>query len=267
MRRRKLLRVSLLTMEPKNTMARKKNTVTVQNSQKLPYIRAKHPDQQNFIDDLKNSDIHVCINNSLAGSGKTAIAIGIGLHGLLTGKYERIILSRPIIEAGKQLGFLPGSAFEKQEPYLQPFFDEIIRHTSKEDLAKFLENGENRFGKDEIIICPTNFMRGRTFNNSYMILDEAQSCTREELLLFTTRLGNNSKAVIIGDESQSDLFTNEYYFNKRKFDKKYEEEMAFSWFMDKIDGCEGVSITEFSSDCVVRNPVIGTILKYMKIEK
>jgi len=249
-------------------MARKKlSKEIVAHNEKLPYIKAKHPDQQLFIDDLKDDSLPICINNSLAGSGKTYISIGLGLLGLKSGKYNRLIISRPMVETGKSMGFLPGLLEEKIDPYLQPMFDEMRNFITSDDIKQFILNGKNRNGSQELIICPLNFMRGRNFHDSYMILDEASSCTREELLLFVTRIGNNSKAVIIGDTAQSDLFTNDYYFNKRKFDKQYEEKQAFEWFMDKIDGCEGVSITEFGIECVVRNPIIGKVLKHMNLEK
>lgn len=251
-------------LEP-TTMSRKRKDLIAHN-EKLPYIKAKNEQQQLFINDLTDEKLSLVISDGCAGTGKTYLAVAAGLIGLKTGKYKRLIITRPLVEAGKSMGYLPGSADEKIDPYLQPMFDEMRNFVSTDEIREFINNGKNRVGEKEIIICPLNFMRGRNFHDAFMILDEGSSANREELMLFITRIGNNSKAVIIGDSHQSDLYTTEYYFNKRKFNPEYKETMAFEWLMDKIDGCEGVSIVVFDVDCVVRNPVIGTILKYMKLE-
>ena len=152
--------------------------------------------QKNYIRALKESDI--VISAGPAGTGKTFLAVAVGLTMLLEKKIERIILSRPAVEAGERLGFLPGDMREKVDPYLRPLYDSLYDLLDFEKIQKKIEVGD-------IEIAPLAFMRGRTLKNSFAILDEAQNATDTQIKMFLTRIGENSKIVINGDPSQIDL--------------------------------------------------------------
>ena len=140
----------------------------------------------------------IIISAGPAGTGKTFLAVAVGLTMLLEKKIERIILSRPAVEAGERLGFLPGDMKEKVDPYLRPLYDSLYDLFHFEKIQRMIEIGD-------IEIAPLAFMRGRTLNNAFMILDEAQNATKTQMKMFLTRLGNNSKAIITGDITQIDL--------------------------------------------------------------
>jgi Phosphate starvation-inducible protein PhoH, predicted ATPase len=152
--------------------------------------------QKNYVRALKESDI--IISAGPAGTGKTFLAVAVGLTMLLDKKIERIILSRPAVEAGERLGFLPGDMREKVDPYLRPLYDSLYDLLDYEKIQKKIEVGD-------IEIAPIAFMRGRTLKNSFAILDEAQNATDTQIKMFLTRIGENSKIVINGDPSQIDL--------------------------------------------------------------
>jgi phosphate starvation-inducible PhoH-like protein len=152
--------------------------------------------QQEYADAIKNSDIVFGIGP--AGTGKTYLAMAMAVAALNSGRVRRIILTRPALEAGESLGFLPGDVNEKLSPYLRPLYDALYDMMEAERIEKFLEMGI-------IEVAPLAYMRGRTLNDAFIILDEAQNCTAEQLKMFLTRLGFDSKAVITGDMTQSDL--------------------------------------------------------------
>jgi len=194
--------------------------------------------QKNYVRALKESDI--VISTGPAGTGKTFLAVAVGLTMLLEKKIERIILSRPAVEAGERLGFLPGDMREKVDPYLRPLYDSLYDLLDFEKIQKKIEIGD-------IEIAPLAFMRGRTLKNSFAILDEAQNATDTQIKMFLTRIGENSKIVINGDPSQIDLPNkNLSGLNRSK----------------KILGnLSEISIIDFDHTDVVRHPLVSKIVK------
>ena len=194
--------------------------------------------QKNYVRALRESDI--VISAGPAGTGKTFLAVAVGLTMLLEKKIERIILSRPAVEAGERLGFLPGDMREKVDPYLRPLYDALYDLLDFEKIQKKKEIGD-------IEIAPFAFMRGRTLKNSFAILDEAQNATDTQIKMFLTRIGENSKIVINGDPSQIDLPNkNLSGLNRSK----------------KILGnLSEISIIDFDHSDVVRHPLVSKIVK------
>ena len=194
--------------------------------------------QKNYVRALRESDI--VISAGPAGTGKTFLAVAVGLTMLLEKKIERIILSRPAVEAGERLGFLPGDMREKVDPYLRPLYDSLYDLLDFEKIQKKIEIGD-------IEIAPLAFMRGRTLKNSFAILDEAQNATDTQIKMFLTRIGENSKIVINGDPSQIDLPNkNSSGLNRSK----------------KILGnLSEISIIDFDHSDVVRHPLVSKIVK------
>jgi len=152
--------------------------------------------QKEYVKSLKNNQIIMSLGP--AGTGKTYLAVAVGLSMLLEKKVERIILSRPAVEAGERLGFLPGDMKDKIDPYLRPLYDSLYDLLDYDKIQRKIESGT-------IEIAPLAFMRGRTLKNSFAILDEAQNATRTQIKMFLTRIGENSKLVVNGDPSQIDL--------------------------------------------------------------
>ena len=194
--------------------------------------------QKNYVRALKESDI--VISAGPAGTGKTFLAVAIGLTMLLDKRIERIILSRPAVEAGERLGFLPGDMREKVDPYLRPLYDSLYDLLDFEKIQKKIEVGD-------IEIAPLAFMRGRTLKNSFAILDEAQNATDTQIKMFLTRIGENSKIVINGDPSQIDLPNKSLSgLNRSK----------------KILGhLKEISVIDFDHTDVVRHPLVSKIVK------
>lgn len=174
-----------------------------------------------------------------AGTGKTHIAVGFAVQDILKKDRQKIILSRPVVEAGEKLGFLPGSADEKIYPYMLPLYDclEAICGKDTDSRKKIDESYE---------LAPLAFCRGRTFNGSVCILDEAQNCTIGQLKLFLTRLGKFSKMIITGDPTQTDLPRNQ---------------SGLMEVVDKLKGIPGIGIVNFSDEAIVRHPLVGEIVK------
>jgi phosphate starvation-inducible PhoH-like protein len=161
-------------------------------------IRARTPNQRLLVDACKKSDLIFAVGP--AGTGKTYTAIALAVRALKNREIKRIILSRPAVEAGERLGFLPGDLKEKIDPYLQPLYDALLDMIPAKKLDEFLKDGT-------IQIAPLAFMRGRTLSNAFVILDEAQNTTINQLKMFLTRMGMNAKFIITGDETQIDLPT------------------------------------------------------------
>ena len=194
--------------------------------------------QKNYVRALRESDI--IISCGPAGTGKTFLAVAVALTMLLDKKIERIILSRPAVEAGERLGFLPGDMREKVDPYLRPLYDSLYDLLDFEKIQKRIEIGD-------IEIAPLAFMRGRTLKNSFAILDEAQNATDTQIKMFLTRIGENSKIVINGDPSQIDLPNKSLSgLNKSK----------------KLLGhLNEISVVDFDHSDVVRHPLVSKIVK------
>ncbi|WP_032113093.1 PhoH family protein [Candidatus Paracaedibacter symbiosus] len=168
--------------------------ISIATKRRMVFPRTAH--QADYIQCLKTNDLVFGIGP--AGTGKTYLAAAVGVWMLMSGKVERIILSRPAVEAGERLGFLPGDMREKVDPYLRPLYDALYDMLPPEQVQRRLTNGE-------IEVAPLAFMRGRTLSNSFVILDEAQNTTPMQMKMFLTRLGNNSRMVITGDITQIDL--------------------------------------------------------------
>jgi phosphate starvation-inducible PhoH-like protein len=209
----------------------------VQTHDRKPGVTAKTVGQKKYLEAIRKHDITFGIGP--AGTGKTYLAVAMALSALREGATSRIILTRPAVEAGEALGFLPGDLYEKITPYLRPLHDALQDMQPAEDLQKLMERGS-------IEIAPLAYMRGRTLNNAFIILDEAQNSTTEQMLMFLTRLGHGSKAVITGDETQVDL-------PPHKSSGLAEAHRA-------LKHTEGIAIVEFSRRDVVRHPLVQRII-------
>ncbi len=194
--------------------------------------------QKKYVRALRNSEI--IISAGPAGTGKTFLAVAVGLTMLLEKKIERIILSRPAVEAGERLGFLPGDMREKVDPYLRPLYDSLYDLLDFEKIQKKIEVGD-------IEIAPLAFMRGRTLKNSFAILDEAQNATDTQIKMFLTRIGENSKIVINGDPSQIDLP------NKSMSGLNRSKKL--------LANLDEISVVDFDHADVVRHPLVSKIVK------
>jgi phosphate starvation-inducible protein PhoH and related proteins len=159
-------------------------------------IRPRTPGQKEYIEAIRKHDLVFCVGP--AGSGKTYLAVAMAVSLLKSGRMTRMVLVRPAVEAGEKLGFLPGDMQAKVNPYLRPLFDAMHDMMTFDQIKRFIAN-------DVIEVAPLAFMRGRTLNNSVVILDEAQNTTCSQMLMFLTRLGHNSKMIVTGDDSQIDL--------------------------------------------------------------
>ena len=194
--------------------------------------------QKKYIEALKSKEIIMALGP--AGTGKTYLAVAVAVTMLLDKKIDKIILSRPAVEAGERLGFLPGDMKEKVDPYLQPLYDSLYDLLGYEKIQKKIEIGE-------IEIAPLAFMRGRTLKNCFAILDEAQNATKTQIKMFLTRIGENSKLVVNGDPSQVDLLNKNSsgLTNSTEILKKLKE----------------IAILEFDQRDVVRNPLVSKIVE------
>ncbi len=200
--------------------------------------------QKRYLRALKESEI--VISTGPAGTGKTFLAVAVALTMLLEKKIERIILSRPAVEAGERLGFLPGDMREKVDPYLRPLYDSLYDLLDFEKIQKKIEIGD-------IEIAPLAFMRGRTLKNSFAILDEAQNATDTQIKMFLTRIGENSKIVINGDPSQIDLPNKSLSgLNRSK---------------NLIGHLDEISVVDFDHTDVVRHPLVSKIVKAYSNQK
>jgi len=200
-------------------------------------VRPKTKGQKEYIEAIRQNDVVFAIGP--AGTGKTYLAVAMALDYLRSGKVQRIILTRPAVEAGERLGFLPGDLLEKVDPYLRPLYDSIMDMIPPDRFYSYREKGI-------IEIAPLAYMRGRTLNNSFIILDEAQNTTYHQMKMFLTRLGFNSKAVITGDITQLDI----------------EREKSGLIECQKIlKGIEGIAFVYLTEDDVVRNPLVRRIIK------
>jgi phosphate starvation-inducible PhoH-like protein len=209
----------------------------VQTHEKKPGVTAKTVGQKRYVEAIRAHDITFGIGP--AGTGKTYLAVAMALAALREGKVSRIILTRPAVEAGEALGFLPGDLYEKIMPYLRPLHDALQDMLPPDEIQKHTE-------RNTIEIAPLAYMRGRTLNNAFIILDEAQNSTTEQMLMFLTRLGHGSKAVITGDETQIDL-------PPHKHSGLLEAHRI-------LRNVEGIAVIEFGKRDVVRHALVQRII-------
>lgn len=207
-------------------------------------IAPRSPMQARYIEALRDNELVVC--QGPAGTGKTYLAVAIAVSMLLEGRVDRLVLSRPAVEAGERLGFLPGDMREKVDPYLRPLFDALYDMLPAERVMKGLETGE-------IEVAPLAFMRGRTLPNAFIILDEAQNCTTGQMKMFLTRLGEGSHMVVTGDPSQIDL--------------PGHAKSGLVAAGRILKGVKGISMIEFSEVDVVRHPLVTRIVKAYDLDE
>jgi phosphate starvation-inducible PhoH-like protein len=201
-------------------------------------VAPKSTNQLRYIEAMETNDMVFGIGPG--GTGKTYLAVAMAVSALLSKQVNRIILARPAVEAGEKLGFLPGTLQEKVDPYMRPLYDALHDLLDIEKLGRFLE-------KDVIEVAPLAFMRGRTLNDSFVILDEAQNTTSEQMKMFLTRLGFNSKAVITGDVTQIDLPTG--------------RRSGLVEAIEVVGKIEGISLVYFDERDVVRHNLVQRIIK------
>jgi phosphate starvation-inducible PhoH-like protein len=201
-------------------------------------VTPKNASQKRYMEEIEKHDMMFGIGPG--GTGKTYIAVAMAVSALLTKQVNRIILARPAVEAGERLGFLPGTLQQKIDPYMRPLYDALYDMLDADKLERFLEKGI-------IEVAPLAFMRGRTLNDSFVILDEAQNTTSEQMKMFLTRLGFNSKAVITGDVTQIDL-----------------PQGKKSGLIEALEVCgkiEGIGVVQFGEKDVVRHNLVQQIIR------
>jgi phosphate starvation-inducible PhoH-like protein len=216
---------------------RKKASPQKQSPQRRKSLKAKTNNQQIYIDEMVDADVTFC--SGPAGSGKTSVAVGLACEYLMEERVKKIIITRPVVESGRGLGHLPGTLVEKINPYLVPIIEEMNMYLTPSRVENMRENGT-------IELCPLEYMRGRNFHECFMILDEAQNATFEQIKMFITRIGRNSKAVINGDLRQSDLGNTSGGLEK---------------CMDTLELVEGVAVCELDYSDIIRSDVVARILK------
>ncbi len=229
----------------KKPVSLKRPDANITFSSRGKQIGPKTPGQREYVEAIKKHDIVFGIGP--AGTGKTYLAMACAVESLKKQEVRRIILTRPAIEAGESLGFLPGDMYEKISPYLRPLYDALYDMMDAERIEKYLETGI-------IEVAPLAYMRGRTLNDAFIILDEAQNCTAEQMKMFLTRLGFDSKAVITGDITQSDL--------------PEGRPIGLLQAQDILKTIDGIQFVYFSGSDVVRHALVQRIIEaYDKVNR
>ena len=201
-------------------------------------IKTRNANQASYIEAIQNHDVNFGIGP--AGTGKTYLAVACAVEALESEKVRRIILTRPAVEAGEKLGFLPGDLSQKVDPYLRPLFDALFEMMGFETVERLME-------KNVIEVAPLAFMRGRTLNESFIILDEAQNTTTEQMKMFLTRIGFGSTAVVTGDITQCDL--------------PKHQKSGLRHVIEVLDGVEGIGFTFYQAQDVVRHSLVQKIVR------
>ncbi len=227
----------------KNTKNKKKKPIDL-TTELVPTVsvyrnrlKPRTENQKEYIRTVAESTVTFC--QGLAGSGKTHIAIGMALEYLLEEKVNKIIITRPVLEAGEKIGYLPGTAEEKLHPYLLPILDEIHHFISMAQYATLKLN-------NKIEVVPLGLMRGRNFHNAFIVADECQNASYDQLKMLLTRIGQNSKMVLTGDVGQSDL--------------SRHLQGGFIDLIHALEGIDGIGLSRLESADIVRNPIISKIL-------
>lgn len=200
-------------------------------------IKTRNPNQANYVDSIKEYDVNFGIGP--AGTGKTYLAVACAVEALESEQVRRIILTRPAVEAGEKLGFLPGDLSQKVDPYLRPLFDALFEMMGFETVERLME-------KNVIEVAPLAFMRGRTLNESFIILDEAQNTTTEQMKMFLTRIGFGSTAVITGDITQCDL--------------PKHQKSGLRHVIEVLEGVDEIGFTFYQNQDVVRHALVQKIV-------
>ncbi len=222
-------------------LAKGRNSIRTRNA----VISPRSVNQERYIEALRDGNMTFGLGP--AGTGKTFLAVAMAVSHLLEGKVEKIILTRPAVEAGEKLGFLPGDMREKVDPYLRPLYDALEKMIS-------LEQTEKRLAQGDIEVAPLAFMRGRTLSNAFVILDEAQNTSPMQMKMFLTRFGENCRMVVCGDPSQVDLPDG--------------APSGLKHALDILHKIKDISFIHFNADDVVRHPLVGKIVRaYDKAEQ
>ena len=230
--------LKLVVADPKATLRGMVDAGKQRSAGVKRMVQPRSPNQKKYVEAIEANDMTFGLGP--AGTGKTYLAVAMAVSALMAKKVSRIILVRPAVEAGERLGFLPGSLQEKVDPYLRPLYDALYDLLDQEKVDKLLE-------RNVIEVAPLAFMRGRTLSDAFIIMDEAQNTTTEQMKMFVTRLGNNSKAVITGDLTQTDLP------NPRK--------SGLLEALNVLNGVEGISFCHFEDVDVVRHHLVQRIVR------
>jgi len=236
--------VHLHLQTTKNKNANGNQEIYMEIRTKRATITARGENQVRYLKNIADHDINFGIGP--AGTGKTYLAVACAVQALETGRVSRIVLVRPIVEAGEKLGFLPGDVAQKVHPYLQPLYDALYEMLGFEQVGQLIERAI-------IELVPLAYMRGRSLNDSFIILDEGQNTTAEQMKMFLTRIGFNSKAVITGDITQIDLSNH--------------RDSGLIHAIEVLDGVKGISFTPFQASDVVRHPLVQSIVEAYELFK